>query len=66
MEVVSDSKNKAEALGIETEFPKVRLRKKKLLPGEIAEDEFYNISEEKKFVIMIKNIIDNILTGLHE
>ncbi|KAF0710596.1 Uncharacterized protein FWK35_00036342, partial [Aphis craccivora] len=43
-EALSDSKSKAEILSIETEFPKVRLRKKKLLPGEIAQDEFCNIN----------------------
>ncbi|KAL4091733.1 hypothetical protein QTP88_026380 [Uroleucon formosanum] len=51
---------------IETEFQKVRLRKKKLLPGEIEEDEFCNISEENKYSIMIKNVIDNILIGLRQ
>ncbi|KAL4119494.1 hypothetical protein QTP88_012301 [Uroleucon formosanum] len=65
-EALLDSKNKAEVLGIETEFQKVRLRKKKLLPGEIAEDEFCNINEENKFSIMIKNVIDNILIGLRQ
>lgn len=46
-EALSDSKNKAEALGIETELPNVRLRK-------------------KKFIIMIKNVNDNILTRLRQ
>lgn len=65
-EALSDSKNKAEVLGIETEFPKVRLQKKKLLPGEIAKDEFCNISEENKLLIMIKNVIDNTLIELRQ
>ncbi|KAL4107535.1 hypothetical protein QTP88_017867 [Uroleucon formosanum] len=65
-EALLDSKNKAEILGIETEFSKVRSRKKKLLPGEIAEDEFCTISEENKFLIMIKNVIDNIFIGLRQ
>lgn len=37
-----------------------------MLPGEIAENETFNLDAEKIFTIMLKNVVDNILTGLRQ
>jgi len=65
-EALDESKQKSTELSIEPVFPSIRVRKKKKMPGELAEDESSTLSEENKFKILMKNVCDRILNGLKE
>jgi len=65
-EAIDESKQKSTELSIEPVFPSIRVRKKKKMPGELAEDESSTLSEENKFKILMKNVCDRILNGLKE
>ncbi|XP_022170269.1 zinc finger MYM-type protein 1-like, partial [Myzus persicae] len=63
-EALDESKQKSTELSIEPVFPSIRVRKKKKMPGELAEDESSTLSEENKFKILMKNVCDRILNEL--
>ncbi|KAL5238350.1 hypothetical protein ACI65C_005760 [Semiaphis heraclei] len=65
-EALNEAKKKSTELSIEPGFPSIRARKKKKMPGELAEDESSTLSEENKFKILMKNVCDRILNGLKE
>ncbi|KAL4136302.1 hypothetical protein QTP88_007850 [Uroleucon formosanum] len=65
-EALIESKQKATNLSIEPVFPSIRSRKKKKMPGELADDDISTISEESNFKILMKNVCDRISNGLKE
>jgi len=64
-EAMADAKIMAQNNGLETDFKEKRKRKKKMMPGEICEDEVFGITQEELFRGSLMEIIDRILSEMN-
>lgn len=64
-EAMADAKIMAQNNGLETDFKEKRKRKKKMMPGEICEDEVFGITQEELFRGSLMEIINRILSEMN-
>lgn len=62
---MADAKIMAQDNGLETDFKEQRRRKKKMMPGEICEDEAFGLTQEENFRGSLMEILDRILSEMN-